>query len=120
MGTATPQYNDNLSLEQNLVQLIALSVGLLDRSYFMQASPWVYLIAVKKLMRDGKLGLSMRSNKDTPAEVPLVFAYLQLDYIVASDVSFHRRDMSPHNFASQLVTQVLPNSGFALVLLRED
>lgn len=99
--------------------LIAEGTKLPDRLREAQ-SPYIWALAVKKLLNKGTVALYFKVTNKGPVNVQGPIAIEQLDLMVANFYLGERYPVSMESFSRSLFQTILPQEEWALVLRHED
>lgn len=83
-------------------------------------SPYVWAIAVKKLLLQGRIAMHMKIPENGSTQVDTLTAIEQLDLAIAHHYLREKFAISVGSFASVLLLQILHQNDLELVLERES
>lgn len=121
MQVTYPEYDHELSSEQNMEKLLVCEIErFLPDNLIQQKNPFIYLIAVKQLFLSGKLKLVFHVNQHSNILLDSFWALRELDFVLANDKAYNSKSMYQEEFAKYLMYDLLPGLGYGLLLARDN
>ncbi len=103
------------------VREVLIAEGLKLPERLRQAeNPYIWALAVKKLLNKGVVGLYLKVSGKPPVQVEGPLAIEQLDLMVANYFLGECFPVTMESFSRSLLQTIFPQDDWALVLRRED
>lgn len=103
------------------VREVLIAEGLKLPEHLRQAeNPYIWALAVKKLLNKGTVGLYLKVDNKAPVQVQGPLTIEQLDLMIANFYLGEKYPVSMESFSRALLLKILPQENMVIVLRRED